>query len=32
MTTHLHVTLGDVERGDSGMGSTASQNTTEQTL
>jgi hypothetical protein len=30
--THLHVTLGDIERGDSGVGGTASQDTTEQAL
>ena len=30
--TRLHVTLGDIKGGDSGVGGTASQNTTEQAL
>ena len=30
--THLHITLGDIQRGDSCVGGTASQNATEQAL
>jgi len=32
VATYLHVTLGNIERGDSGVGGTASQDTTKQTL
>ena len=30
--THLHVALGDVERGDSGVGDTTGKDTTEHAL